>query len=47
MVRSASEDLSEKSSRRAAESDFHVKLGPNPAFPPSPVETGQVTPTAR
>jgi len=40
MVRSTSEDVSEKSSRRAAESDFHVKLGPWPAFPPSPAETG-------
>jgi len=37
----------EKSSRAIAEEAFHVKLGPRPAFPPSPAETGQVKPTAR
>jgi hypothetical protein len=35
----------EKSSRAIAEEAFHVKLGPRPAFPPSPAETGQVQPS--
>jgi hypothetical protein len=46
MVRSTSEDVFENSSRRAAESDFHVKLGPWPAFPASPAETGLPPPTS-
>jgi len=47
MVRSTSEDVSEKSSRKAAEENYRVKLGPWPAFPESPAETGQVKPAAR
>jgi len=37
----------EKSSREIAEEAFHVKLGPRPAFPPSPAETGQGKPATR
>jgi hypothetical protein len=35
-----------KSLRAIADEAFHVKLGPLPAFPPDPAETGQVTPAA-
>ena len=35
-------EAEEKSSRAIAEEAFHVKLGPRPAFPPSPAETGRV-----
>jgi hypothetical protein len=35
----------EKSSRLIMERTFYTKLGPTPAFPPSPAETGQVKPT--
>ena len=34
----------EKSSRLIMERTFYTKLGPTPAFPPSPAETGQVKP---
>jgi hypothetical protein len=37
----------EKFSRAIAQEAFHVKLGPRPAFPPSPAETGQVKPIVR
>jgi hypothetical protein len=36
----------EKSSRSILERTFYTKLGPTPAFPPSPAETGQVKPGA-
>ena len=39
--------VEEKSSRAIAEEAFYVKLGPWPAFPESPAETGQVKPAAR
>jgi hypothetical protein len=39
--------VEEKSSRAIAEEAFHVKLGPWPAFPPSPAETGQGKPATR
>ncbi len=32
----------EESSRLTMERTFYTKLGPTPAFPPSPAETGQV-----
>jgi hypothetical protein len=32
--------------RAIADEAFLVKLGPRPAFPPDPVETGQVKPAA-
>jgi hypothetical protein len=32
----------EESSRLIMERTFYTKLGPTPAFPPSPAETGQV-----
>lgn len=31
----------EESSRLIMERTFYIKLGPTPAFPPSPAETGQ------
>ena len=34
----------EKSSRSIMERTFYTKLGPTPAFPPSPAETGQFKP---
>ena len=34
----------EKSSHLIMERTFYTKLGPTPAFPPSPAETGQVKP---
>jgi hypothetical protein len=37
----------EKSSRSILERTFYTKLGPTPAFPPSPAETGQVKPPQR
>jgi hypothetical protein len=37
----------EKSSRSIMELTFYTKLGPTPAFPPSPAETGQVKPAQR
>jgi len=37
----------EKSSRSNMERTFYTKLGPTPAFPPSPAETGQVKPVQR
>ena len=37
----------EKSSRSIMERTFYTKLGPMPAFPPSPAETGQVKPAQR
>jgi hypothetical protein len=33
----------EKPSRSILERTFYAKLGPTPAFPPSPAETGQVS----
>jgi hypothetical protein len=45
MDRSMSDAVEEKSSRRAAEENFHAKLGPWPAFRPSAAETGQGKPT--
>jgi hypothetical protein len=37
----------EKSCRSTMERTFYTKLGPTPAFPPSPAETGQVKPAQR
>jgi hypothetical protein len=37
----------EKSSRSIMERTFYTKLGPTPAFPPSPAETGQVKPAQK
>lgn len=37
----------EKSSRSILERTFYAKLGPTPAFPPSPAEPGQVKPVQR
>jgi hypothetical protein len=37
----------EKSSRSNMERTFYTKLGPTPAFPPSPTETGQVKPAQK
>jgi len=37
----------EKSSRSNMERTFYTKLGPTPAFPPSPAETGQVKPAQK
>jgi hypothetical protein len=34
----------ERSSRSMMERTFYTKLGPTPAFPPSPTETEQVKP---
>ena len=34
----------EKSSRATIERTFYTKLGPTPAFPPSPTETEQIKP---